>query len=57
VHGIRIFADLVPGALVDTEPEALRALTRLEAEAAVVPAFQAVAGEIHMLAERPVLHA
>jgi SAM-dependent methyltransferase len=53
VHGVRIFADLVPGALVDTEPEALRALTRLEAEAAVVPAFQAVAGELHLLAELP----
>ncbi|MEO3753058.1 methyltransferase domain-containing protein [Streptomyces sp. B6B3] len=52
VHGIRIFADLVPGALVDTEPEALRTLTRLEAEAAVVPAFQAVAGELHVLADR-----
>jgi SAM-dependent methyltransferase len=53
VHGIRIFTDLVPGALVDTEPEALRELTRLEAEAAAVPAFQAIAGELHMLAEVP----
>lgn len=51
VHGVRVFADLVPGALVDAEPEALRALTRLEAEAAVVPAFQAVAAELHVLAE------
>ncbi|MGP4113114.1 class I SAM-dependent methyltransferase [Streptomyces sp. 4N509B] len=53
VHGIRIFADLVPGALVDTEPDALRALTRLEAEAAGMPAFQAVAAELHVVAEQP----
>ncbi|TDC07943.1 methyltransferase domain-containing protein [Streptomyces sp. 8K308] len=52
VHGVRIFADLVPGALVDTEPDALRALTRLEAEAAALPAFQAIAGRLHVLAER-----
>lgn len=53
VHGVRIFADLLPGALVDAEPEALRELTRLEAEAAAVPAFQAVASELHVLAELP----
>lgn len=56
VHGVRVFADLVPGALVDTEPEALRELTRLEAEAARSPAFQAVAGELHVLAEQPRRH-
>ncbi|MGK5532304.1 class I SAM-dependent methyltransferase [Streptomyces sp. URMC 129] len=53
VHGVRIFADLVPGSLVDTEPDALQALTRLEAEAAGRPAFQAIAGQLHMLAELP----
>ncbi|MDT0346532.1 class I SAM-dependent methyltransferase [Streptomyces litchfieldiae] len=53
VHGIRIFADLVPGSLVDTEPDALQALTRLEAEAAGQPAFQAIAGQLHLLAELP----
>jgi SAM-dependent methyltransferase len=53
VHGVRVFADLVPGALVDTEPDALRALTQLEAEAAGLPAFQAVAGQLHVLAELP----
>src|SRR5690606_2823880 len=31
IHGVRIFADLVPGSLVDAQPEALRSLTRLEA--------------------------
>ncbi|MDB1089878.1 methyltransferase [Streptomyces sp. ACA25] len=53
VHGIRIFADLVPGALVDTDPESLQELTRLEAEASALPAYQAIAGQLHLLAERP----
>ncbi|WP_326599490.1 class I SAM-dependent methyltransferase [Streptomyces sp. NBC_01803] len=53
VHGVRIFADLVPGSLVDTEPDALQALTRLETEAAARPAFQAIAGQLHVLAELP----
>ncbi|MDT0309165.1 methyltransferase [Streptomyces sp. DSM 44917] len=53
VHGVRIFADLVPGSLVDTEPEALQELTRLEAEAAGRPAFQAVAAQLHVRAEVP----
>ncbi|AKG42422.1 methyltransferase [Streptomyces xiamenensis] len=53
VHGVRIFADLVPGVLVDTEPDALRALAALEAEAAELPAFQAVAGQLHLLARLP----
>ncbi|GAA1920196.1 methyltransferase [Streptomyces sodiiphilus] len=53
VHGVRVFTDLVPGALVDTEPEALQALVRLEAEAAGLPAYQAIAGQLHVLAELP----
>jgi SAM-dependent methyltransferase len=51
VHGVRIFADLVPGALVDTEPDAAEALSRLEAAASELPAFQAVASQLHVLAE------
>lgn len=57
VHGVRIFADLVPGALVDTEADALAALTRLEADAAAHPAYHAVAGQLHLLAERTVSRA
>ncbi|MBO8186071.1 methyltransferase [Streptomyces spirodelae] len=53
VHGVRIFADLVPGALVDTEPDALEALARLEAAAAELPDFQSVASQLHVLAEVP----
>ncbi|WP_181765566.1 methyltransferase [Streptomyces albidus (ex Kaewkla and Franco 2022)] len=51
VHGVRVFADLVPGALVDTEPDAEEALTRLETAASELPAFQAVASQLHVLAE------
>jgi SAM-dependent methyltransferase len=51
VHGIRVFADLVPGVLVDSEPGAVEALLRLEEAAAQQPAFHAVATQLHLLAE------
>ncbi|MGW0993862.1 class I SAM-dependent methyltransferase [Streptomyces sp. NPDC002523] len=51
VHGVRVFADLVPGVLVDTEPGALDALLKLEAAAAELPAFHSVATQIHVLGE------
>ncbi|AXK32635.1 methyltransferase domain-containing protein [Streptomyces armeniacus] len=51
VHGVRVFADLVPGALVDTEPDAQEALARLEAAASELPAFHSVASQLHVLAE------
>ncbi len=52
VHGIRVFADLVPGALVDTEPGALEALLKLESAAAELPAFHSVATQLHVLGEK-----
>ncbi|MFF7157065.1 methyltransferase domain-containing protein [Streptomyces sp. NPDC008139] len=52
VHGIRVFADLVPGVLVDTEPGALEALLRLELAAAEEPGFHSVATQLHVLGER-----
>ncbi|OII70458.1 MULTISPECIES: methyltransferase [unclassified Streptomyces] len=52
VHGVRIFSDLVPGVLVDTEPGAQEALLRLEAAAAELPAFHAVATQLHVLGEK-----
>ena len=52
VHGVRVFADLVPGGLVDTEPGAVDALLKLEAAAAELPAFHSVATQLHLLAER-----
>ncbi|MFD9130595.1 methyltransferase domain-containing protein [Kitasatospora sp. NPDC059571] len=50
VHGVRVFADLVPGVLVDTEPGALESLLELERAAAEQPAFHAVATQLHLLA-------
>ncbi|HEY5834102.1 methyltransferase [Streptomyces sp.] len=52
VHGVRVFADLVSGALVDTEPGALEALLRLELAAAEEPGFHSVATQLHVLGER-----
>jgi SAM-dependent methyltransferase len=52
VHGVRVFADLVPGVLVDTEPGAAEALLKLELAAAQDPGFHAVATQLHVLAER-----
>lgn len=51
-HGIRIFADLVHGALVDIEPGNAEALLALEEAAAEHPAFRAVATQLHVLAGR-----
>jgi SAM-dependent methyltransferase len=52
VHGVRVFSDLVPGAMVDVEPGALDALLSLEAAAAEHPAFQTVATQLHILATK-----
>ncbi|WP_327356729.1 methyltransferase [Streptomyces sp. NBC_01304] len=52
IHGVRVFADLVPGVLVDTEPGALDALIKLEAAAAELPAFHSVATQLHVLGEK-----
>ena len=52
VHGVRVFADLVPGVLVDTEPGALDALLKLELAAAELPAFHSIATQLHVLAHR-----
>lgn len=49
VHGVRVFADLVPGVLVDTEPGAMDALLRLESAVAELPAFHSVATQLHVL--------
>ena len=52
VHGIRVFADLVPGALVDGEHGAVESLLALESAAAEHPAFLAIATQLHLLATR-----
>ncbi|MBA2739002.1 MAG: methyltransferase domain-containing protein [Nocardioidaceae bacterium] len=52
VHAVRVFTDLVPSALVDTEPGAPAALLALERAAANVPELAAVASQLHLLARR-----
>lgn len=50
VHGIRIFADLVPGTLLDLEPGATAALVDLEAEVSERAEFRPLATQLHLLA-------
>ena len=52
VHGVRTVADLVPGALVDSEPGAADALVALETATAHLPEFRAVATQLHVRATR-----
>jgi SAM-dependent methyltransferase len=55
VHGVRLFTDLLPGALVDGDPEAMEALLELERAAghhAAHPALTAIAAGLHVVLER-----
>lgn len=52
VHGVRIFTDLVPGALVDGDPAAAEALLALEQAAAAHPVLRDIALQLHALARR-----
>jgi SAM-dependent methyltransferase len=52
VHGVRVFTDLVPGALVDAEPHGAADLAALEAAVADRPEFRAVAGRLHLLGRK-----
>jgi len=51
-HGVRVFADVVPPALVDGDPDAAGELLALEHSAADRTEFLAVATQLHVLAER-----
>ncbi|MDX6274555.1 MAG: hypothetical protein QOJ92_1765 [Frankiales bacterium] len=53
VHGVRVFADLVPSALLDGDSAATEALVALEAVVAERPEFRDVASALHVLASRP----
>lgn len=50
VHGVRVFADLVPGSLLDLEPGATQALLELEQEVAARPEYLPLATQVHVLA-------
>lgn len=52
VHGVRIFADLVPGSLLDLEPGATQALLDLEQSVATRPEYLPLATQVHVLAHR-----
>ncbi|GGD18635.1 class I SAM-dependent methyltransferase [Nocardioides daphniae] len=52
LHAIRVFADLVPGSLVDLEPGAGGALVELEKAVADRPEYLPLAAQVHLLATR-----
>jgi hypothetical protein len=43
----------VPGAVLDNEPHARETLQRLEEKVSRLPAYQAMATRLHLLARRP----
>ena len=49
-HGVRVFADLVPGSLLDLEPGSTAALVDLERAVADRPDYLALATQVHLLA-------
>lgn len=52
IHGVRVFADLVPGSLVDLEPGATAALVDLESAVATRAEYLPLATQLHVLATR-----
>jgi SAM-dependent methyltransferase len=52
VHGVRVFADLVPGSLLDLEPGATQALLELEQAVAERPDYLPLATQLHVIARR-----
>ncbi len=51
-HAVRVFADLVPGSLLDLEPGATAALVDLERAVADRPEYLPLATQVHVLATR-----
>jgi S-adenosylmethionine-dependent methyltransferase len=49
-HGVRVFADLVPGSLLDLEPGATAALVELERAVAERSEYLPLATQLHLLA-------
>ena len=52
VHAVRVFADLVPGSLLDLEPGATAALVELEKAVATRPEYLPLATQLHVIARR-----
>ncbi len=52
VHGVRVVADLVPGAVLDGVPGAAEALRELEWAVCAEPPYRDIATQLHVLARR-----
>ena len=52
IHGVRVFADLVPSRLIDGEPGAAESLVALEQAASTHPVLRDIATQLHVLAHR-----
>jgi SAM-dependent methyltransferase len=52
VHGVRVFADLVPGSLLELEPGATAALVELEQAVSDRAEFLPLATQLHLVATR-----
>jgi hypothetical protein len=52
IHGVRVFADLVPGSLLDLEPGATQALVELEKAVAERAEYLPLATQLHVIATR-----
>lgn len=52
-HGVSVFTDVAPAALLDVDPQAADDLVALEHAASDDPAYAAIASSLHVLAERP----
>jgi SAM-dependent methyltransferase len=53
VHGVRVFADTAPQALLDSDPGATTELVALEQAVAEDPSYLSVATALHLLAKKP----
>lgn len=51
-HGVRVLADLVPGAVAEVEPGAADALTAFELAMSERPPYRDIATQLHVLARR-----
>lgn len=51
-HAVRVFSDLVPGIVLDGDPEATATLLDLERAVAQRPDYLAIAGQLHVFARR-----